>query len=411
VSCLPTPGLAQSPAGKGPLAVGVSADAPKDAIGILLTWTPEQTIENFKHLDNFFPVRAVPYGPRLQELPAGDPINPMVTVQTVADGAIKNTDRRISIDQLMQQSRISGVIVLHHGRIVFERYALGRTAQDVWTSNSVTKSITSTLVGVAIKDGLIGSVEDPISRYIPELKSVPAFEGVTLRHLMAMSSGLNFREDYYDLTSDINLAGAGEVVNGRSPLVDYAMKLTRGRPPGTVNDYQTIDTDLLGIALSRVLKAKSPGRTLSGYLSEKIWRPAGMEADGKWLLDKAGFERGGCCLSMRLRDLARFGLFIASGKADAKLPPGWVSKATAPTWAPEPTRAGYGWSWWVRPDDSYEAMGAYGQSVTVYPKDDVVIAINSAGVDPGGIGLPRWTLMQALDDAAAGRPDRNIKAN
>src|SRR5262249_30013200 len=160
---------------------------------------------NFKHLDRFFPVRTIRRGQHVQELPAGEAINPMVTVQVIADGALKDTDRQISIDQLMQQSRITGLIALHNGRIVLERYAFGRTAQDVWTSNSIAKSVTSTLVGAAIRDGLIGSLDDKITRYIPELGSVPAFDGVTLRHLLIMSSGLKFNEDYYDTTSDVAL--------------------------------------------------------------------------------------------------------------------------------------------------------------------------------------------------------------
>ncbi|HVY90376.1 MAG TPA: serine hydrolase domain-containing protein [Hyphomonadaceae bacterium] len=394
---------------RGPLAVGVSPDAPKDPIGILLGWGPAETIENFKHLDRFFPVRTVRRGPHVQDLPAGDPIDPMVTVQVIADGRLKDTDRKVAIDQLMHDSRITGLIVLHHGRVVLERYAFGRTAQDRWTSNSIAKSFTSTLVGAAIKDGLIGSLEDPITRYLPELGPVPAFDGVTLRHLLIMSSGLKFNEDYYDLTSDVALYGGGEAINGRSPIIAYAMKLVRAHPPGAVEDYQTINTDLVTLALSRVLKPS--GRTVSDYLSEKIWRPAGMEADGNWLLEKTGVERGGCCISMRLRDFARFGLFIASGKADAELPPGWIRMASTPVWPFGPIQAGYGLGWWVRPDDSYEGQGGLGQSVTIYPKDDLVVAINSAGLDPGGIGAPRWWLLKAIDDAVAGRPDHNTGAN
>ena len=402
------PHAAPAPVGhimQGPLAVGVSPNAPKDSIGVLLGWTPAQTIENFKHFDQIFPVRTVRRGPQVQDLPAGDPIDPMVTVQVIADGELKDTDRKITIDKLMQDSRITGLIVLHHGRIVLERYAHGRTAQDRWTSNSIAKSFTSTLVGAAIKDGLISSLEDPITRYIPELKTVAAFDGVSLRHLLTMSSGLKFNEDYYDLNSDVAIYGGGDAVDGRSPIISYATKLVRAHPPGTFNEYQTIDTDLAGIALSRVLKPSR--RTVSDYLSEKIWRPAGMEADANWLLDKTGIERGGCCISMRLRDFARFGLFVArgdAGPAGAVLPPGWIEKARAPVWPAQPTQSGYGLGWWVRPDDSYEAMGGYGQSVTIYPKDDLVIAINSAGVDPGGIGAPRWWLLKTLDDVAAGRP-------
>ncbi|MBS0393130.1 MAG: beta-lactamase family protein [Proteobacteria bacterium] len=381
----------------GPRAARASLEA-ADPIGVMLGWTPDQTITNFKHLDQLFSVRVVRRGAAILELPNDEPIDPIVPL----DG------ERLTIDQLMDENRVTGVIALHHGRITLERYAHGRTAKDRWFSASVAKSITSTLVGAAIRDGLIGSVDDSISRYIPELKSVPAFEGVTLRHLMSMSSGLRFSESTTDPTSDFAHTDEGEIISGRPPIVSYAMKLTRAHPPGTVKQYQTINADLLAIALSRVLR----GRTVSDYLSDKIWRPAGMEADANWVLDKTGIERGGCCISATLRDYARFGLFIAKGRtgpAGAVLPAGWIDEARTPVWPATDSGSGYGWFWWVRQDGGYEAVGAYGQSVTIYPKDDVVIAINAATSDPPGFGIARWRLLQALDAAAVGRPDPNDK--
>jgi CubicO group peptidase (beta-lactamase class C family) len=381
---------------KGPQATGVTPDAPKDMVGVILDWTAEQTIVNFKHFDQIFPVRTVPRGGPVLELPVGDLIDPVVPIG----------DRRLSIEQVMLEQHVTGVIALHHGRIVYERYANGRTAQDRWTSMSVTKSITSTLIGAAIRDGLIGSIDDPITRYLPELKATHAFDGVTLRHMITMSSGLRFNEIYADHTSDVVFTDGGDVIDGRPPIVSYAMKLVRQAVPGTVNEYQTINTDLLGIALSRALK----GRTLSDYLSEKIWRRAGMEADAYWPLTKTGIERGGGFVSATLRDFARLGLFIARGDAGPAgeiLPAGWMDQARAPVFPPTDSGSGYGWGWWVRADGAYEAMGAYGQSITIYPKDDVVIAINAASIDPSGFGLPRWRILQALDAAAAGRPDPN----
>lgn len=382
----------------GPRAVGVSSDAPKDPVGIILGWTPDQTITNFKHLDQFFPVRTVPRAAAVLDLPNDDPIDPIVPLE----------GRRLTIDQLMDEYRVTGVIALHRGRIVLERYAHGRTAHDRWFSASAAKTVTSTLIGAAIRDGLITSIDDPITRYIPELKSSPAFDGVTLRHLITMSSGLRFNENVNDPSSDMALTDGGAVIDGRPPIVSYAMKLTRAHPPGAVEDYQTINTDLIGIALSRVLK----GRSVSDYLSEKIWRPAGMEADGNWVLDKTGIERGGCCISATLRDYARFGLFIAKGDlgpAGTVLPAGWIEKASTPVWPFTNNGSGYGWGWWVRQDGGYEAVGAYGQSVTIYPKDDVVIAVNAASRDPPGFGIARWRLLEALDAAAVGRSDPNDK--
>lgn len=394
-SSMPPTGQAQM---KGPQAVGVSPDAPKDPVGIMLGWTPDQTITNFKHLDQLFPVRPVPHGASTLELPSGERIDPVVPLE----------GRRLTVDQLMVEYRVTGVIALHHGRIVLERYANGRTAQDRWFSASVAKSVTSTLIGAAIKDGLIGSVGDPITRYIPELKSASAFDGVTLRHLMTMSSGLSYHESTTDSTSDLALSDGGEVIDGRPPIVTYAMKLTRTHQPGTFKEYQTIDADLVGIALSRALK----GRTVADYLSEKIWRPAGMEADANWVLDKTGIERGGCCISATLRDYARFGLFVAKGDrgpAGTVLPAGWIDRARTPVWPASDEGSGYGWFWVVRQDGGYEAVGAYGQSVTIYPKDDVVIAINAATRDPRGFGIARWRLLHALDAAATGRSDPNDK--
>lgn len=385
-------------AGTGPQAVDVSSEAPKDPVGIILGWTPDQTITNFKHLDQFFPVRTVPHGAAVLKLPHGAPIDPIVPVE----------GRRLTVDQLMDEYRVTGVIALYRGRIVLERYAHRRAAQDRWFSASAAKTVTSTLIGAAIRDRLIGSIDDPITRYIPELKSSPAFDGVTLRHLITMSSGLRFNENVDDPNSDMAFTDGGAVIDGRPPIVSYAMKLARAHPPGAVEDYQTIDFDLLGIALSRVLK----GRSVSDYLSEKIWRPAGMEADANWVLDKTGIERGGCCISATLRDYARFGLFIAKsdrGPAGRVLPAGWIEKASTPVWPFTDNGSGYGWGWWVRQDGGYEAVGAYGQSVTIYPEDDVVIAVNAASRDRPGFGLARWRLLEALDAAAVGRSDPNEK--
>jgi CubicO group peptidase (beta-lactamase class C family) len=214
---------------------------------------------------------------------------------------------------------------------------------------------------------------------------------------MTMSSGVRWKEDYVDLTSDIALAGGEEMVGGVPPLVAYAKRLDREAKPGTRRKYQTIDADMLGIVLSRSLK----GRKLADYISEKIWQPFGMEADATWIVDKAGIERGGCCLSITLRDYARLGMFMdeaaQAGGVDV-LPEGWIHDAWTPQ-PPEPTKyiVGFGYYWQIRQDGGYEAVGAYGQSVTIYPKEHLVIAVNSASVDHHGIGLARWDLIAAIE--------------
>jgi CubicO group peptidase (beta-lactamase class C family) len=372
----------------GPLAQGVRPDSPRDTIGVMLAWTPEQTLVNFRHVDHFFATHTIDHGTNVLPLPkAAVQIDPLV---------VQSEGRpTVSVEQLMDTERITGVIAVKDGKVILERYALGRGPDDRWLSMSVAKSFTSTLIGAAVKDGLISSIEDPVVRYIPELKGT-AYDGVTIRNLMTMSSGVRYREDVVDLTSDVALAGGGPMVNGVPPLVAYAARLKREARPGTRRKYQTIDADIAGIVLSRALK----GRTTADYLSAKIWQPFGMEADANWVVDKAGIERGGCCLSITLRDYARYGLFVAEGgRANGidVLPANWIQQA----WTPQPSEpnkytVGFGWYWQIRQDGGFEAVGAYGQSVTVYPSEHLTIAINSASVDPPGIGLARWDLIAAI---------------
>jgi len=394
ISCLAALGLVActTPEHKpGPLARGVGADAPRDTIGVMLSWTPEQTIVNFRRADQIFAAHTIHRGATARALPrAAVQIDPVVTP---SDGS-----PAVSIAQLMDAERISGVIAVKDGEIILERYAYGRGPDDRWLSMSVAKSITTTLIGAAVKDGLIHSIDDRVVRYIPELKGT-AFEGVTILNLMTMSSGVRWNEDYIDLTSDIALAGGKEMVGGVPPLVAYAKRLDREAKPGTRRKYQTIDADMLGIALSRALK----GRTLAEYISEKVWQPFGMEADASWIVDKAGIERGGCCLSITLRDYARFGMFMdeaAQAGGVSVLPEGWIHEAWTPQLStPDKYAKGFGYYWQIRQDGGYEAVGAYGQSVTIYPKEHLVIAVNSASVDHRGIGLARWDLIAAIRGA------------
>jgi CubicO group peptidase (beta-lactamase class C family) len=370
------------------LARGGPADAHPDTVGIFLSWTPDETLVNFRNFDHIFPTHTIYHGNQVLALPrAANQIDPVV--------ALSEGRAAVSVQQLMEEERITGVIAVKNGKIVLERYALGRGANDRWISMSIAKSFTSTLIGAAVKDGLIGSIDDPVVRYIPELKGT-AFDGVTIRHLMAMSSGVRWIEDFDDPHADVALAGGGAMVNGVPPLVAYAAKLEREAPPGTRRKYQTIDADIAGIVLSRALK----GRTIADYLSQKIWIPFGMEADANWLIDKAGIERGGCCLSITLRDYARYGMFAAAGGRAGGvdvLPDGWFQQA----WTPQPSEpnqytVGSGWFWQIRQDGGYETVGAYGQSVTVYPRENLIIAVNSASSNRHGIGLARWDLIAAI---------------
>jgi len=285
--------------------------------------------------------------------------------------------RAYDVTSYMAAMRTTGVIVLKDGKIVLERYALGRTASDRWTSFSVAKSITSTLVGAAIRDGYIKSLDAPVTDYIPELKG-SAYDGVTIRQLLTMTSGVKWNEDYSDPHSDVAQAGGVIMDPGVNPIVSYMRRLPRADLPGARWVYKTGETDLTGVLVSNAV-----GKPLAQYLSEKIWAPYGMDKDAVWVEDVAGHERGGCCISMTLRDYARFGEFMLDGgKAGGRevLQPGWVADATSEhvKLPPEEGVRGYGYFWWLNDDGSYAAEGIFGQQIFVYPKDRVVIAVNSA---------------------------------
>jgi CubicO group peptidase (beta-lactamase class C family) len=301
----------------------------------------------------------------------------------------------------MAETRIAGLLAINHGRIILERYGLGETPDDRWISFSVTKSITSTLIGAAIKDGYIKSLDDPVARYIQEMKG-SVYETVSIRQLITMTSGVKWNENYADPNNDAVRVGVVPGDPGVNPIVSYMRKLTRAEPPGIFR-YKTGETDLAGILVS-----SATGKSLAEYLSEKIWQPFGMERDAVWPEDAGGHERGGCCLAMTLRDYGRFGLFmlqngVASGKA--MLPDGWVADATSTHVVAEgyhPAATGYGYFWWTRPMDAYEAVGIYGQSITIFPKDDLVIVVNAAWPKPTGMTDARLAFMLAIRDAARG---------
>jgi CubicO group peptidase (beta-lactamase class C family) len=301
---------------------------------------------------------------------------PVAAVQV--DPKITHRGRTSSIDAFMAKERITGLIAVKDGEIVLEKYALGRKPDDRWTSFSVAKSMTATLIGAAVQDRLIRSVFDPITYYIPELKG-SAYEGVTLRDVMTMTSGVKWNEDYADPRSDVALSGV-EPFDGRiNPIVAYMARLPREAEPGRRFVYKTGETDLAGIALSRALGGKS----LSQYASEKIWAPYGMEQDAIWMLDRAGLERGGCCMSMTLRDYARIGLFmLGGGEIDGRkvLPEGWVEESTGNRLPRTERERGqsYGYFWWPSDAPNYRASGIFGQGIHVYPEENLVIAINGA---------------------------------
>jgi len=332
-----------------------------------LFWTRAQQRVGYRNIEKIFPVRVVKRGPSVSPLPdAGAPFDVSYTFK----------GRRLNTSGFMKANSVSGLLIVQHGNVVLERYGLGRTASDRWTSFSVAKSVTSTLVGAAIKDGYISGVDALVTTYLPELKGT-AYDGVRVSDLITMRSGVKWDENYSDPKSDVNrFAGEPLPKNGGDPIEAYMARLPRAHLPGTVFNYDTGETDLAGI-----LVARATHKHLADYLSERTWSKIGTEPDAVWMLDSAAEELGGCCISMTLRDYARFGLFFMHGghaNGDDVLPRGWVEAASSRLTPSDFGPLGYGYFWWIHPDGNYEAIGIFGQSILIVPKLDLVIATNSA---------------------------------
>jgi CubicO group peptidase (beta-lactamase class C family) len=321
----------------------------------VLFWSQEQREANFPAMETLFPGHIVKAGSRPRALPQGAPI------------ALPAAE----IDAFMARQKVAGLIVLKDGQIALERYGLGFGREGRWTSFSVAKSFTSTLVGAAIRDGHIASVDDPVTRYIPDLAG-SGYDGVTVAQLLTMTSGVRWNEDYTDPQSDVARMYATPVPVGTDPTVAYMRTLPRESAPGTKWVYKTGETNLIG-----VLVARATGKPLANYLSEKVWRPYGMEQDAFWMIDPSGREVSGCCLSVSLRDYARMGQFALEGGRGV-VPDGWFADATAAKAQTGAPGYGYGYQWWTYPEGRFGAQGIFGQSILVDPKQRVVIAMVSA---------------------------------
>ncbi len=330
----------------------------------LLVWSPQQQSEGYRSIETIYKVGTIKRGRKVHPLPAAP---------KQIDFTFEYGGRTWSVDDYMKAYKVSGVLVIRDGKVLLERYAMGRRPEDRWTSFSVAKSVTSTLVGAAIQDGKIKGLSAPVTDYIPELKG-SGYDGVTVRQLLMMSSGVKWNEDYADPNSDVAKSTTMTVEPGVNPLVRYMSRLPRENAPGTKFNYNTGETDLVGIMVSNAV-----GKSLSAYASEKLWKPYGMERDAIWMVDPAGRERGGCCISMTLRDYGRVGQFMLDGGlAGGKpvLPAGWTTEATSPQI--DNGSGGYGYFWWIRPNGAYEGVGIFGQSVSTFRDDRIIIVTNAA---------------------------------
>ncbi len=356
----------------------------------VLFWSVEQRDAGFRSLDRI-PILAksnvIAKGDKVYPLPAGKPL-PV----------------GIDVDAYMKAQRTAGLVIVQDGKVRLEKYGLDFSAKGKWTSFSVAKSFTSTMVGAAIKDGYIKSIDDKVSAYIPDLKG-SAYDDVTIKQLLTMTSGVKWNEDYADPKSDVALFNLHKAEKGMDVTVSYMRKLPREAPAGTKWVYKTGETNLIGVLVSSATKKK-----LSDYLSEKLWAPFGMEQDASWLLGSTGHEISGCCIQASTRDYARFGVFMLGGaKTNGKgiLPDDWIAPATSKQADIGVPGKGYGYQWWTYDDGSYAAQGIFGQGIFIDPKRNLVIASNSnwpKATDPETVGVQReafYKAVQAAVDAEA----------
>lgn len=325
----------------------------------VLMWSQDQRDAAFRAMD------------RLPVLARASEINPSATPLALPQGKPLTIP---GVDDYLARQRAAGIVILQDGKIRFEKYGLGFGPDGRWTSFSVAKSFTSTLVGAAIQDGYIKSLEDKVSQYIPGLKG-SAYDDVTVRQLLTMSSGVRWNEDYEDPNADVARFNNAEPEAGLDATVSYMRKLPRAHPAGEVWHYNTGETNLIGVLVSSATK-----KPLAQYLQEKVWQPVGMESKATWLQSKTGHEIAGCCIQAATRDYARFGLFVlANGKAGGEqiVPADWFAQATVKQKDIGQPGKGYGFQWWTYDDGAVAAQGIFGQGIFIDPKRRLVIASNA----------------------------------
>jgi CubicO group peptidase (beta-lactamase class C family) len=375
--------------------ISMSAPAPdyphaREAIGTVRevydgALTPDLAVNTFRNIDRLFPSRVIAHGDNVMPLPPAP--RKLTQLKFVSRG--KHWD----LYDYLAVNRVAGILILKNGQVALELYQYGNTARTRWMSMSVAKSITSTLIGAAIKQGFIGSVDDPVTKYVPALAG-SAYEGVSIRDLLTMSSGVKWDETYTDPTSDRRRLLEAQIAQQPGAALDLMKKLPRAAPPGTVNNYNTGETLIAGEVVRNAVK-----RSLSSYLSERIWKPVGMEADATWwLASPDGIEIAGSGLSATLRDYARFGLFFLNGGrvgGEEILPAGWTREAGSPQRLKNGKAIDYGFFWWPAtptadtpdPQGAFLAEGIFGQYLYLNPKEQIVAAVWSAQSKPEGMDI------------------------
>lgn len=371
------------PPATAPVAITAeNADRLRQAGAEILFWSQAQRDANFPAMERMFPGHVTAASARPRALPEGASI-----VEAIGgEGAI---------EAHLDAHNVAGLIVVHDGKVRLERYARGFGPEGRYTSFSVAKSLTSTLVGAAVRDGLIKSVDDPLTRYLPELRG-SAYDGVSVAQLLTMTSGVRWNEDYTDPESDVAKMYRDAPAPDVDQTIAYLARLPREAAPGIKWVYKTGETNLIGVLVTQVT-----GKTLAAYAGEKIWQPFGMERELFWMQDAGGQGIGGCCLSASLRDYARIGMFVIDGGRGV-VPEGWFATATRKQAEIGSPGRGYGYQWWTNDDGSFQAQGIFGQLIFIDPANKLVVAMSGAwpkATDPV-LGRERAAFVERIRAAA-----------
>jgi CubicO group peptidase (beta-lactamase class C family) len=341
----------------------------------------DRIVQNFSHMDRLFLTRPLSRG--------DGPVSPL----PMGPEAVLPPE----VAEWITARDVTALVVLKDGQVVHESYYLGTGPEDLRISWSVAKSFLSALFGIVLAEGHIDSLDDPVTKYVPELAST-AYDGATVRHILTMSSGVAFNEDYLDFWSDINRMG--RVLALGQSMDGFAANLKdRAAEPGSDWRYVSIDTHVLGMIIRG-----ATGEDIPELLERHILAPLGVEVAPYYLTDGYGvsFVLGG--LNMTTRDYARFGQMIAQGgmwQGRQIVPRDWVEASTVPS---APGGAGYGYQWWIADGAApgeVNAQGIYGQYIWIDRARNIVIAVNAAdrGFEDAGVAEGNIAMFRRIADA------------
>lgn len=290
----------------------------------------------------------------------------------------------ITFDNFQENHKTVAFMIIRNDSILYEKYYSGYDDSAIIPSFSLSKSFISALIGIAVDEGFIKNVHQPVTDFIPELKqNDPRFGNITLEHLINMRSGIRFNEGYSNPFADM-----AKYYYGRN-LNKYLAQLKIETQPDEKYNYLSVNTLLLGIALER-----ATGKKLNEYLEEKIWKPLNMEFDASWSIDskKDNQIKAFCCINARTRDFAKFGrLYLHKGKYNQQqiIPEEWIKKTIAITNdSKDSQNYSYNYSWRVKDDGAIFAKGVLGQYIYVFPEKNIIIV--RLGKKTDGINWPEF---------------------